>query len=166
MFLCFILSFLNSAVNWTVETLQSENKFMSANNINAIISGTTAIVRVRFGPWATNNTLHWLNWKLLVNLYVLKIRPRMWEIVQHFFIKRKLNRHFMPGTYILIECSLSRTFKWCDKDSLNHGTAFSNQVFFYGKNNTWRNPLDFLVKRVSVISIVIATAYDILRFSQ
>ena len=36
---------------------------------------------------------------------------------------------------------------------------------FYGKNNTWRNPRDFLVKRVSVLSIFIATAYDILRFS-
>ena len=32
--------------------------YMSANNINMIISGTAAIVRVRFvDPWATNNTL-------------------------------------------------------------------------------------------------------------
>ena len=37
--------------------------------------------------------------------------------------------------------------------------------FFYGKNNTWRNPRDFLVKQVSVLSIFIATAYDILRLS-
>ena len=36
---------------------------------------------------------------------------------------------------------------------------------FYGKSNAWRNPRDFLVKLVSVLSILIATAYDILRFS-
>ena len=36
---------------------------------------------------------------------------------------------------------------------------------FYGKNNTWRNPRDFLVKRVSVLSKFIVTAYNILRFS-
>ena len=29
--------------------------FILANNINVIISGTTAIVRARFAPWATNN---------------------------------------------------------------------------------------------------------------
>ena len=69
-------------------------------------------------------------------------------------------------TYILIDCSLSRTFKWPNKDSLYRGTAFSNQVFYYGKNNTWRKPRDFLVKRVSVSSVFIATAYDILRFSK
>ena len=79
--LCFILSFLNWDVNWTVETWQSENKFMSANNI---ISGTTAIVRVRFAPWATNNTLHWLNWTPPVNCYALKVWPRNLEIEQHF----------------------------------------------------------------------------------
>ena len=84
--LYFILSFLHSGVYWTVETLQSENKFMSANNINVIISGTTAIIRVRFAPWATN-TFHWLNWTPLVNWYALKIRPRNSEI-EHFFIKR------------------------------------------------------------------------------
>ena len=34
---------------------QPENKFMSVNNINVIISGTIATVRVRFvDPWATN----------------------------------------------------------------------------------------------------------------
>ena len=74
----------------------------------------------------------------------------------------------MPMAYIRIECSLSRMFKWRNKDSLYHGTAFSNQVFlffFTGKNNTGRDPRDFLVKRVSVLSIFIATAYEILRFS-
>ena len=70
----------------------------------------------------------------------------------------------MPMIYILIDCSLSRTFKWRNQDSLYHGTAFSNQVF-YGKNNTWRNPGDFLVKRVSVLLIFIVTAYCILQFS-
>ena len=36
---------------------------------------------------------------------------------------------------------------------------------FYGKSNAWSNPRDFLVKRVSVLSIFIATACDILQFS-
>ena len=68
--------------------MESENKFMSANNINVIISGTTvtAIVRVRFvDPWATNNTFHWLNWTPLVNWYALKIRSRNPEIEQQHF---------------------------------------------------------------------------------
>ena len=57
---------------------------MSVNNINVIISGTIAIVRVLFAdPWANNNTFHWLNWTLLVNWYALKIRPRDSEIEQH-----------------------------------------------------------------------------------
>ena len=67
----------------------------------------------------------------------------------------------MPRTYIQIECSLSNMFKWSNNDSLYHGTAFSNQVFCCGKN-TLRNPLDFLVKRASLLSIFIVTAYDIL----
>ena len=45
------------------------------------------------------------------------------------------------------------------KDSL-----YSEPSVLYGKNNTWRSPRDFHVKRVSVLSIFIATAYDILRF--
>ena len=56
--------------------MQSENKFISANNINVIISETavTAKVRVRFvDPWATDNTFHRLNWTQLVNWYALKI---------------------------------------------------------------------------------------------
>ena len=81
--LCFIFSFLNWDVNWTVETLQSENKFMSASNINVIISRTTAIVQVQFAPWATNNTLHWLNLTPMVNWYTLKIRAHNSEIEQH-----------------------------------------------------------------------------------
>ena len=57
---------------------------MSASNINVIISGTTAVVRVRFvDPWATNNTSHWLNWTPLVNWYALEIRPQNSEIEQH-----------------------------------------------------------------------------------
>ena len=39
MLLCFIVSFLNSGVGQL--NIQSENKFISANNTNAIISGTT-----------------------------------------------------------------------------------------------------------------------------
>ena len=75
---------------WTVETEKQTHAiwkqiYMSANNIDVIISGTTAIVRVRFvDPWATNNTFHWLNWTPLVNWYALKIRPRNSEIEQHF----------------------------------------------------------------------------------
>ena len=142
---------------------------MSTSNIHVIISGTTAIVRVQLvDPWATNNTFNGLNWTSLVNWYALKIRPRNSKIEQQF----QLNRCFMPMAYSRIECSLSRTFKWRNKDSLYHGTAFSNQVcvfcfcfFFNGKNNIWRAPRDFLGKRVSVLSIFFATAYDILRFS-
>ena len=51
-----------------------------------------------------------------------------------------------------------------NKDSLYHDTAFLNQVFLW-QNKTWRKLRDFLVKRVSVLSVFIATAYDILRFS-
>ena len=60
--------------------------YISASNINVIISGTTAIVRVQFVDlWATNNTFHqWLNWTPRVNWYALKIRPRNSEIEQHF----------------------------------------------------------------------------------
>ena len=36
-------------------------------------------------------------------------------------------------TYILIDCSLQSMFKWHNKDSLYHGTAFLNQVFFTAK---------------------------------
>ena len=42
----------------------------------------------------------------------------------------------MPMTYILIDSSLLRMFKWHNKDSLHHDTAFSNQVSFYGKTKT------------------------------
>ena len=77
-------------VRWTVETEKQTHTnrkqiYMSANNINVIISGTIAIVRVRFvDPLATNNTFHWLNWTPLFNWHALKIRPRNSEIEQHF----------------------------------------------------------------------------------
>ena len=75
---------------WTVEIEKQTHTiwnqiYMLTSNIIEIISGTTAIVRVRFvDPWATNNTFHWLNWTPLVNWYALKIRPRNSEIEQHF----------------------------------------------------------------------------------
>ena len=75
---------------WTVETEKQTHTmwkqiYMSASNINVIISGTTAIVRIRFvDPWTTNDTFNWLNWTPLVNWYTLKIRPRNSEIEQHF----------------------------------------------------------------------------------
>ena len=75
----------------------------------------------------------------------------------------------MAMTCILIDCSLLRTFKWRNKDIgltayISQYSIFESSVF-YGKNNTG-NPRDFLVvKRVSVLTIFIATAYDILRFS-
>ena len=93
--LCFILSFLNLGVYWPVETTQSENKFMSANNINVIISGTAATVRVRFAPWATNNTLHWLNWAPPVSWYALKIQPRNWK--QNIFYRTLVIDVLCPG---------------------------------------------------------------------
>ena len=74
---------------WIVKTEKQTHTvwnqmYMSANDINVIISGTAAIVRVRFvDPWATNNTFHWLNWAPLVSWYALKIRPRHSKI-EHF----------------------------------------------------------------------------------
>ena len=139
---------------WTVETEKQTHTiwkqiYMSANNINVIISGTTAIVQVWFvDPWATNNTFHWLNWTPLVNWYAFKIRPRNLEI-EHF--------SSLPKTCILTDCSSSRTLKWHNKDSIFQPCFFTE--------NTWRNLLDFLVERVFVLSIFIATAYDILLFS-
>ena len=84
MLLSFILYFLYSGVFgcWTVETEKQtqtiwKQMYLSANNINMIISGQTAIVRVWFvDPWTSNNTFHWLNWTPLVNLYALKITSR------------------------------------------------------------------------------------------
>ena len=75
---------------WPVETKKQTHTiwkqiYMSAKNINVIISGTTAIVRVRFvDPWTTNNPFHWLNRPPLVSWYALKIRSRNSEIEQHF----------------------------------------------------------------------------------
>ena len=74
---------------WTVENEKQTHTiwkqiYLSASNINGIISRTTAIVRVRFvDPWATNNTFHWLNWTPLVNWYASKIRPQNSKI-EHF----------------------------------------------------------------------------------
>ena len=77
MLLCFILSFLNSGGAQLKLKYKHIQMYMSVNNINMIISETTAIVRVRFvDHWATNNIFHWLNWTPLVNWYALKIRPR------------------------------------------------------------------------------------------
>ena len=108
---------------WTVETEKQTHTvwkqiYMSASNINVIISGTTAVVQVWVvNPWATNNTSHWLNWTPLVNWYTLKIWPQNSEIEQHFSSNVILNRRCMPLTYILIDCSISRMFKWHNKDS-------------------------------------------------
>ena len=119
----------------TVETEKQthtiwKQMYMSANNINVIISGTTAIVWVWFvGTRATNNTFHWLNWMPLVNWYDLKISPRSSEIEQQF-PWNVIWIDVLCSWHILIDCSLSGTFKWRNKDSLYHGTAFSNQVFF------------------------------------
>ena len=43
-------------------------------------------------------------------------------------------------------------------------SIFESSVF-YGKSSAWRNLRNFLLKRVSVLSIFIATAYDILHVS-
>ena len=138
---------------------------MSASNINVIISGTTAVVRVRFvDPWATNNISHWLNWTPLVNWYALEIRPQNSEIEQH-----------VSSNVIWIDVLCPWLIFWlivAYRERLNGVTRTANitvQHFrtkcFYGKNNAWRNPQDFLAKRVSVLSIFIAAAYAILRFS-
>ena len=71
-----------------------------------------------------------------------------------------------PGTFIWIDNIPQRRVRLRNKGRLSqHGTAFSNLVFFYGKNKIWRNLRDFRVIQVSVLYIFIATAYDILRFS-
>ena len=74
---------------WTVETDKQTHTIWKqiyvANNINVIISGTIALVRVRFvDPWATNHTFHWWNWTPLVNWYALKIRPQNSEIEYYY----------------------------------------------------------------------------------
>ena len=148
------------------KNIQSENKFiLSANNINLIISRTTAIVRVRFvDPWAANNTFHWLNWTPLVNWYALKIRPRNSEIEQRFWSNVSWIYVLCPWLIFWLIVAY--------RERLNGVTRTDNitvQHFwtkcFYGKNNTWRNPRHFLMKRVPVLSIFISTAYDILWFS-
>ena len=75
---------------WTIDTEKQTHTiwkqiYMSANNINVIISGTTAIVRVWvIDAWGTNSSFLWLNWTPLVNWYALKIQHRNSEIEQHF----------------------------------------------------------------------------------
>ena len=76
-----------------------------------------------------------------------------------------LNRLCIPGNFIWIDNIPQRRVRLRNKGRLSHGTAFSNLVFFYGKNKIWINPRDFRAIRVSVLHIFIATAYDILRFS-
>ena len=155
---------------WTVETEKQTHTiwkqlYMSANNINVIISGTTAIVWVRFvDPWATNNTFHWFNWTPLVNWYALKIWPQNSKIEQHFSSN-------VSWTDVLCTWHIFRLIV-AYREHLNGVTRtayITVQHFqtkcFYGKNNTWRHPWEFLVKRVFVLSTFIATAYDILRFS-
>ena len=82
--LSFILSFLNSGVGQLKlinKHIQSENKFMSASNINVNRNSARLICR----PCeATFNTFHWLNWTPLDNWYALKIRSRNSEIEQRF----------------------------------------------------------------------------------
>ena len=70
----------------------------------------------------------------------------------------------MSMTYILIDCSLSRTFKWRDKDSLYHSTAFLNQVLFTAKVMPGEI-IGIFLSNESALSVFIARAYDILRFS-
>ena len=154
---------------WTVETKKQTHTvwkqiYMSANNINVLISGTTAIVRVRFvDPWATNNTYRWLNWTLLVNWHALKIRPRNSEIEQYFSSNINWIDVLCPWLIFWLIVAYREHLKGVTMTA--YITVQHFRTKYYCKNNTWRNPQDFLVKRVFVLSIFIATAYDILRFS-
>ena len=155
---------------WTVETEKQTLTIwkqinMSANNINVIISGTTAIVRVRVvDPWATNNTFNWLNWTSLVNWYALKFQPRNSEIKQHFSSNVSWIDVLCPWLIFWLIAAYRERLNGVTRTAYITVQHFRTKLF-YGKNNTWRYPGDFRVKQVSILSIFIATAYDILRFS-
>ena len=135
---------------WTVETEKQTHTiwkqiYMSASNINMIISGTTAIVRVQVvDPWTTNNTSHWLNWTPLVNWYALKIRPQNLEIAQQFSSNVSWIDVLCPWLIFWLIVAY--------REHLNGVRRTANiSIFklsvFNGKYNTWRNSQDFLVKR-------------------
>ena len=155
---------------WTVETEKQTHTiwkqiYLSANNINVLISGTTAIVRVRFvDPWATDNTFHWLNWTPLVNWYILKIRPRNSEMTEHFSSNVSWISVLCSWLIFWLIVAYRGRLNSVKRTAYITVQHFRNKCFLR-QNNTCRNPLDFLVKRVSVLSIFIATAYDIIRFS-
>ena len=156
---------------WTVETEKQtytiwKQIYLSANNVNVILSGPTAIVQVWFvDPWATNNTFHWLNWTPLVNWYALKIPSRNSEI-EHFSSNVSWIDVLCSWPIIWLIVAYWERLNGITKTACVTVQHFRTECFFCsGKIITWRNPSDFLWKRVSVLSIFIATAYDILRFS-
>ena len=73
--------------------------------------------------------------------------------------------HFMPDTFISIDNNLQRRVRLHNIDRLSHDTGFWN-LHFYMPNVISEDSLFFFhVIPVSVLSIFIATAYDILRFT-
>ena len=134
------------------------NTYNLKTNAYLIISGTPAIVRVRFvDPWVTNNTctFHWLNWTPLVNWYALKIRPRNSEIEQHVSSNVSWIDVLCPWLIFWLIVAYRERLNGVTRTA-NITVQLFEPSFFYGKLNTWRNPRDFLVKRISVLSIFIA----------
>ena len=156
---------------WTVETEKQSHTiwkqiYISANNINVIISGTTAIVRVWFvDPWASDNTSHWLNWTPLVRRYALKIRSQNSEIEQHFSSNASWIDVLCPWPIFWLIVAYRERLNGVTRTALISRYSIFKPNVFYGKNNSWRCPRNFLMKQVSVLAIFIATAYDILRCS-
>ena len=73
----------------------------------------------------------------------------------------------MPRTHSLIDCSQRERLNGVTRTADITVQHFRNKCFVvvvYGKNNG-EKPRNFLVKRVSALSMFIATAYDIRRFS-
>ena len=79
--------------------------------------------------------------------------------------KSILKRHFMPEIFISIDNNLQRRVRLHNIDRLSHNTVFLKPPFLYAKRNIWREPQFSHVIPVSVLSIFIATAYDILQFT-
>ena len=138
--------------------------YLSANNINMIIS-TIAIVRVRFvDPWATNNTFHWLNWTPLVNWHTLKIRPRTSEIEQHFSSNVSWRDILCPWLIFWLIVAYQECLNGVTRTAYITIQHFRTKCFLRQKRYLEKS-LGFSCAISVVLSIFIATAYDILRFS-
>ena len=148
--------------------IQSENKFMSADNINLIISGTTvtAIVRVRsVDPSATNNIFHWLIWTPLVNWYAFKISSRSSEIEQHFSSDVSWIDFLCQGHKLWLIVADRGRLNGITRTAYTMVQHFWTKCFLMTKIIPGKILGIILWKRVFVLSIFNGTAYDIFGFS-